>query len=725
MSFKQRIFNWIAKLEDKKAKLEEQKRDLSQPIPNKDGKESKGDKAKRIFKKLIPLFIIIAILALIIGLAVGLTNRPTSYSLPGPIKNDGTGLVVVGKKVTINTENPAKTVTINNYETDLLKVYYVGSTSQAEMYFDTGSGLPLKIRASYNDTNNDAYFGNIQIASSYAAGTPLGDFRIFIQTQIRNVGVVPSAGFNWGLLVSSLLPIVTLLILLFFYSKMMKKATGGLDIFNMGKTGVKNNKPNVKFTDVAGIAEVKAELNEVVDFIRRPEKYAAMGARCPKGVILYGPPGTGKTLIAKAVAGESNCNFYPISGSAFEDMLVGVGAKRVKDLFATARKSAPSIIFIDEIDSVASKRGKNEIMGGGSGIADQTINQLLAEMDGFDSSAGIVVIGATNRLDVLDDAILRPGRFDRHIQVNLPDISEREEILKIHSKNKNISPKVSLLEIARRTPGFSGAQLENVLNEATLLAVRENQISVTMENLDEAIDRTIGGPQRAIRVMTEEEKRQICYHEAGHALVGLYADSPEVVQKITIIPRGNAAGYTLQTPKDQEKQIQTKENLLDMIRMTLGGRASEEVIFGKDKISTGAANDLYKITRLAKSMVTQLGMSKLGLMQYIPSEGQQPMMKEFSEQTSREIDQAINEIIDNEYTRAKEIINGHKDELELMVETLMVLETIYKHQIDYIHEHKKLPEEAIKAKEEQDKAKSDSESDNSESSSETSSDSEN
>lgn len=689
--FKQKIFNWINKIESKKT-TEETKKDLSQP-DNK--KTLEKTDTKKNTKKFIWIFLIVAVIATIIGVAIWLSNKKTSYSLNGQITSASK---VVDKTVTLVTNNPSETTIIDNYEKDFIKGYWVGSTSNAYLYFKVkGKSLPLEIRAYASD--NIVSLGNWDISKTDSQKPDENqlNFATFIRNVINNGSSPRPAGFDWGLLISSLLPFLTLFILLFFYSRMMKKATGGLDIMNVGKSNVKNNKPNVKFSDVAGIEEVKSELNEIVDYIRRPAKYAEMGARCPKGVILYGPPGTGKTLIAKAVAGESNCNFYPISGSAFEDMLVGVGAKRVKDLFTTARKNAPSIIFIDEIDSVASKRGKNEIMGGSSGIADQTINQLLAEMDGFDTGSGVVVIGATNRLDVLDEAILRPGRFDRHIQVNLPDISEREEILKIHSKNKNISAKVKMIEVARRTPGFSGAQLENVLNEATLLAVRENKMSIGMDEIDEAIDRVIGGPQRKIRVMTEKEKLQIAYHEAGHALVGLYANAPEVVQKITIIPRGQAAGYTLQTPKEQEKQIQTKENLLDTIRMTLGGRAAEEIIFGKDQISTGAANDLYKISKIVKSMVTQLGMSDLGLTQYIPSEGQQPVMKDYSEQTAREIDKTINDIIDKEYQKAKDIIQNNKDELKLIVDTLMILETIHKEQIDYIHEFKQLPKEVIDA----------------------------
>jgi cell division protease FtsH len=472
-------------------------------------------------------------------------------------------------------------------------------------------------------------------------------------------------------------------------------------IFGVGKSQAKLTQSNVKFSDVAGIEEEKAELIEIVDYLKNPDKYAAMGARTPRGVILYGPPGTGKTLLAKAVAGEAKVPFFQVSGSAFEDMLVGVGAKRVRDLFKNAKKAAPSIIFIDELDSVASKRGKFDVAGGGSGLADQTINQLLAEMDGFSTKTGVVVMAATNRLDVIDDAILRPGRFDRHIQVNLPDIKEREAILRIHAKNKNLSSKIHLEDIARRTPGFSGAQLENVLNEATLLTVRFNKTAIGMEEIDEAIDRVIAGPAKHTRVITDEERKQIAYHEAGHALVGLHTPGSDVVEKITIIPRGQAAGYTLSTPEKQEIHIQKKSDLLSIVKGILGGRAAEEITYGKAAISTGAANDLYKVTNIVRSMVTQLGMTdELGMTQYIPSEGQvNPYAaKLYSEDTAKKIDKEINTIINEQYTSAKKIISSNKKELDLIVEALLLLETIVKSQIDYIHKNLKLPKEAIDKK---------------------------
>jgi cell division protease FtsH len=508
----------------------------------------------------------------------------------------------------------------------------------------------------------------------------------------------------------NLLPTILLLaVMIWIMNRAMRMQGGGQgdegSIFGIGKSQAKLAQSNVKFSDVAGIEEEKAELIEIVDYLKNPDKYAAMGARTPRGVILYGPPGTGKTLLAKAVAGEARVPFFQVSGSAFEDMLVGVGAKRVRDLFTKAKKAAPSIIFIDELDSVASKRGKFDVAGGGSGLADQTINQLLAEMDGFSTKTGVVVMAATNRLDVLDEAILRPGRFDRHIQVNLPDIKEREAILRIHSRNKNLSAKVHLEDIARRTPGFSGAQLENVLNEATLLSVRLGKSAIGMDEIDEAIDRVIAGPAKKSRVITDNEKKQIAYHEAGHALVGLHTPGSDVVEKITIIPRGQAAGYTLSTPEKQEIHIQKKSDLLSIVTAILGGRAAEEVIYGKSEISTGAANDLFKVTNIVRSMVTQLGMTDLGMTQYIPSEGQiNPYAaKLYSEQTAQKIDKEINDLIDDQYKKAKAIIEKNRKELDLIVEALILLETIVKNQIDYIHKNLKLPKEAVDKKNQNEK----------------------
>lgn len=645
-------------------------------------------KKKRLFTSLIVLAAVGVPLSLILYFNLRETEISIKVKYIADEADDVTNVKVTstsGKEYVIAPNANAYAYLITN---DYFRVY-VSVNNES---------LPLTFSGYKITDGKDVSF---KIGESIISPTPTTTTYNFLNGLVSNA-VVQSAPFNWMSLISMLIPIAIIIVMIISFTKMSKMQGGGSgqdSIFGMGKSNAKVAKSDVKFDDVAGIQEEKNELIEVVDYLRKPQKYVEMGARTPKGVILYGPPGTGKTLLAKAVAGEAGVPFFQISGSQFEDMLVGVGAKRVRDLFSRARKVAPSIIFIDEIDSVASKRGKNEF---GGGLADQTINQLLAEMDGFNTSTGIVVIAATNRLDVLDDAILRPGRFDRHIQVNLPDIKEREAILKIHSKNKNISSKVSFYDIARRTPGFSGAQLENVLNEATLLAVRNNQTIINEADIDEAIDRVIGGPAKKSKVISEGERKQIAYHEAGHALVGLHTPGTDVVQKITIIPRGNAAGYTMQTPEGPELSIQKKRDLLNNIRMTLGGRAAEEIIFGLDSISTGASNDLYKITNIVRAMVMQLGMTNVGMTQFISSEGSAnpySNQKLYSEHMAQKIDIEIEKIIQAEYTNAKKIITKNKKELDLIVETLLILETILKDQIDYIHKHKKLPSEAIAQKE--------------------------
>ncbi len=714
------MYKWIKKIKLFKSTTEnsltkEKTSDkLSQP---KNGSNvSNGDdksKNKSIFKKILWWVLGLGILAAIIAPIVVSCTRQTEVNL-------SSNATVSVKDNNINFFDQGSNYLVKNDTTSLLSVYYRATQSQFTYYFKvTTNTLPIAIDVRYdqlqlNGTTVDSYkIGQTlitrntdtnEIKVNGVSQQPDSTWNTFFDTLSngRNIATTRPQSFDWlGLLVSLIPTIVLIIIFISIFSMTRRQMSGGMEgIFGASKTNFKETKTNVHFNDVAGIDEVKEELSELVDYVKSPSKYAAMGARAPRGVILYGPPGTGKTLMAKAVAGEANCAFIPTSGSSFEDMLVGVGAKRVRELFAKARKNAPAIIFIDEIDSVAAKRGKNDLVGGGSGVADQTINQLLAEMDGFSTDSGVIVIAATNRLDILDEAILRPGRFDRQIQVTLPDIKGREAILKIHAHNKNLSSDVNLHDIARRTPGFSGAQLENVLNEAAILAVRNNKIVIKTSDIDEAIDRVIGGPARHGRVITESEKRQIAYHEGGHALVGLHSENTEVVQKITIIPRGDAAGYTMQTPSEQERSIQTKEDLLNQVRMTLGGRAAEEVIYGLNKITTGASNDLYKVSRIVKAMVMSLGMSSMGLTQFVPSEGQTSPLQQkmYSEQTARELDKEIETIIQSEYIKAKDIIKKHRKELDLIVETLMLLETIVKEQIDYIHENLKLPPEAIEAK---------------------------
>ncbi|MCI1245234.1 MAG: ATP-dependent zinc metalloprotease FtsH [Bacilli bacterium] len=440
----------------------------------------------------------------------------------------------------------------------------------------------------------------------------------------------------------------------------------------------------IRFTDVAGCDEEKAEMVEMVDYLRQPKKYSKFGARLPKGVLLIGPPGTGKTLLAKAVAGEAGVPFYSISGSDFVEMFVGVGAGRVRDLFKRAKQTAPCIVFIDEIDAVGRQRGAG--MGGGNDEREQTLNQLLVEMDGFEYNSGILVIAATNRDDVLDPALLRPGRFDRIITVSLPNAAGREAIFKVHARNKKIDPSVDFKALAKRTVGFSGADIENILNEAAILAVRFNKDDVGMSEIDEAIDRRIAGPAKSGKGMNDQERKEVAFHEAGHAVIGLVLPYSEKVQKITIIPRGRTGGHVLMAPED-DRFLLTKKELLAQITGLLGGRASEEIFF--DDISTGAENDIQQATKIARMMVTSFGMSELGPIQYENDQGSvflgrdyTNVQRNFSSEVAFEIDKAVRQIIDNAHEHAKKILTEHKKDVILIADTLLEKETITAEEID-------------------------------------------
>ncbi len=511
---------------------------------------------------------------------------------------------------------------------------------------------------------------------------------------------IVEAGSSWMSLVTSFLPMIILIVFYIWMFNSMSKGGMGGGMFGGKKQRPRETKSDVKFANVAGINEEKQELVELVDYLKNPNKYAQMGARIPKGVLMEGPPGTGKTLLAKAVAGEAGVAFFSMAGSEFEEMFVGLGASRVRDLFSDAKKAAPCIIFIDEIDAVGRKR--NSSMG--TGTTEQTLNQLLVELDGFDTNSGVIVMAATNRVDVLDPALLRPGRFDRTIQISLPDIREREEILKLHAKNKSVSPEINWKRVAERTPGFSGAQLENVLNEAAILVVRDKRKMITLNDIDEAIDRVVGGPAKKSRAMTLQDKQVVSYHEAGHALIGLKLSAASKVQKVTIIPRGNAGGYTIMTPKD-ESNFSSKEDLFASIAGYLGGRAAEEIIFGKDNITTGAHDDLDKATNIARRMVTQFGMSSLGLTKYLTmqeeSYGQTKGI--YSDEVAYKIDTEIDKILTECYNVAFKTINEYRDLLELIAESLRILETITAEQIEYINKNNKLPKEVILEKERKEK----------------------
>ena len=502
----------------------------------------------------------------------------------------------------------------------------------------------------------------------------------------------------------NVLPMVIILgVAFYFITKQMGSGNKSMD-FGRSKARLSGGETKVTFKDVAGLEEEKEEMSELIDFLKNPKKFQKMGARIPKGVLLVGPPGTGKTLLAKAVAGEANVPFYFISGSEFVELFVGVGASRVRDMFKQAKQSAPCLVFIDEIDAVGRQRGAG--LGGGHDEREQTLNQLLTEMDGFGANEGIIIIAATNRPDVLDPALLRPGRFDRQVTVNYPDAKGREEILGVHAKGKTFAPNVTLSNIAKRTVGFSGADLENLLNEAALLTVRRNKKAITMAEIDEAHDRVLMGPAKKSHKYTDKEKRTVAYHEAGHAVVGIKLDGANDVQKITIIPRGQAGGYNLMLPKE-ETYLRTKKELLDSISGFLAGRVAEETMF--NEVTTGAQNDFQQATKIARAMVTEYGMSDLGPIQF---EEQQSSVflgrdynkaQNFSHEVAKQIDEEVRKIITAQYEVTKKIIKENMDLLKLIAETLLEYETITKEQIDYLVKNGHMPEEDIKAHEEIDK----------------------
>ena len=503
----------------------------------------------------------------------------------------------------------------------------------------------------------------------------------------------PSSSWIFSFLINVLPLIILVAVGFFFISKQMGSANKSMD-FGKSRARLSDDRKKVTFKDVAGLTEEKEEVKELIDFLKNPKKFQSMGARIPKGVLLVGPPGTGKTLLARSVAGESNVPFYFISGSDFVELFVGVGASRVRDMFKQAKHNAPCLIFIDEIDAVGRQRGAG--LGGGHDEREQTLNQLLTEMDGFGANEGIIIMAATNRPDVLDPALLRPGRFDRQITVNLPDVKGREEILEVHAKGKIFAKGVNLSNIAKRTVGFSGADLENLLNEAALLAVRRDKKAITMSEIDEAHDRVLMGPAKVTKKYTEQEKKVVAYHEAGHAVVGIKLEGANEVQKITIIPRGSAGGYNLMLPKE-ETFLSTKKELLETISGLLGGRVAEELVF--KEITTGAHNDFEKATKIARAMVTEYGMSDLGPVQFEHQESSVFLGRDynksrnFSSQVAFEIDQEQRKIINECYEKTKKIIKENRDLLDLIANTLLEYETITKEQIDYLVEHGCMPDE--------------------------------
>lgn len=526
----------------------------------------------------------------------------------------------------------------------------------------------------------------------YKVMLPMNDLSFYKKLEESNVDISvkkPNDSSQTIAILSAVLPVLLIIGFIILMAKTLQ--SGGSQAMSFGKSKAKlmlDSKVKITFKDVAGIDEEKQELEEIVDFLKNGEKYIKLGAKIPKGVLLVGVPGTGKTLMAKAVAGEAGVPFFSISGSDFVEMFVGVGASRVRDLFEQAKKHQPCIIFIDEIDAVGRQRGAG--MGGGHDEREQTLNQLLVEMDGFDENTNIIVIAATNRPDILDNALLRPGRFDRQIVVHRPDILGREQILNVHAKNKPLAEEVDLKVLAKRTPGFTGADLQNLLNEAALLAARNNKEKIEMPDLEEAIDKVIAGPEKKSRIISDEEKENTAYHEVGHALLAKLLKDTDPLHKVSIIPRGMALGITMTLPEKDHLTLK-KSQLLDRITMLLGGRVAEEIIYGPDCITTGASNDLEKVTATARNMVTTYGMSfKMGNMAYGKSQEHVFMgrdfghSKDYSEEIAADIDREVKKIVDERYNLAKELLLGNRDMLEVIARELLEKETLDEEEFEAI-----------------------------------------
>ncbi|MGG1313971.1 ATP-dependent zinc metalloprotease FtsH [Cohnella laeviribosi] len=564
---------------------------------------------------------------------------------------------------------------------ELLAVVQQGNVKDLQLQADNGTYL---VTGHYKerpaDRKSDAFAGRIMLTDravdEFAAmAVEKGAIVHFKEMKTQSF---------WLTFLTSIIPFVIMFILFFFLINQAQG--GGGKVMNFGKSKARlynEDKKRVTFEDVAGADEEKQELVEVVEFLKDPRKFAALGARIPKGVLLNGPPGTGKTLLARAVAGEAGVPFFSISGSDFVEMFVGVGASRVRDLFENAKKNAPCIIFIDEIDAVGRQRGAG--LGGGHDEREQTLNQLLVEMDGFGANEGIIIIAATNRPDILDPALLRPGRFDRQITVDRPDVKGREAVLKVHARNKPLSKDVRLDTIAKRTTGFTGADLENLLNEAALIAARKNKKEINMAEIDEAIDRVIVGTEKKSRVISEREKRIVAYHESGHTVVGYFLEHADMVHKVTIIPRGRAGGYVIMLPKE-DRMLVTKQELLDKVTGLLAGRVAEELFIGE--IGTGAYSDFKQATSIVRSMIMEYGMSeKLGPMQFGQSQGQVFLGRDlgheqnYSDKIAYEIDQEMRSIIQSCYERAKKLLTEKSEEVHLLAKTLLEQETLELEQI--------------------------------------------
>ena len=568
-------------------------------------------------------------------------------------------------------------VAITAYDYFSVKPQTVEETSYSQFLQKVDEGEVTKVVLTKNSIKATKKDGTE--FTTIAPDSPIGDETLVGKLESKGVDIVaqnPKEPAWWMTLLSSFLPILILIGVWFF---IMNQTQGsGSKVMSFGKSRARlssGDKVKVTFNDVAGADEAKEELQEVVEFLKHPKKFNDLGARIPKGVLLYGPPGTGKTLLAKAVAGEAGVAFFSISGSDFVEMFVGVGASRVRDLFAQAKKNSPCIIFIDEIDAVGRQRGAG--ISGGHDEREQTLNQLLVEMDGFAANEGIIIIAATNRPDILDQALLRPGRFDRQIVVDKPDVTGRMAILKVHSKGKPIAKDVDMDVLARRTPGFTGADLANLVNEAALLAARRNKREINMIELEESIERVMAGPERKSKVMSDDEKKLTAYHEGGHALVGMMLKHADPVHKVTIIPRGRAGGYTLMLPKE-DRNYATRSELLDRLKVAMGGRVAEEIVL--DEISTGASQDIQQASRIVRSMIMQYGMSDvIGPVAYGADQtqqyfGQNP--RNYSEEVASEIDKEIHKYLEEAYQACRDIINENRDKLDLIANALMEKETL-------------------------------------------------
>ena len=606
-----------------------------------------------------------------------------------------------------NTQIYNYSVTTNGYEVSV-QLHVVEKNADTDQVTNTYYYTFVTDRDVFFDDNYRPYtIENGEV--TYIAGDPNSltnfmDAEVYSASNGQNIGTVEpyreNAFLTW---LPTILYFVITIALFYFVFKMLMSAGGAnKNAFDFNKSRARRvDDSKIKFKDVAGCDEEKAEMVEIVEYLKDPKKFTKYGAKLPKGVLLVGPPGTGKTLLAKAVAGEAGVPFYSISGSDFVEMFVGVGAGRVRDLFKTAKQNAPCVVFIDEIDAVGRQRGAG--LGGGNDEREQTLNQLLVELDGFEDNSGIIVIAATNRSDVLDPALLRAGRFDRQITVTLPDKEGREAIFKVHARNKKLDPSIDFGQLAKRTIGFSGADIANILNEAAILAVRAKREAITMADIDEAIDRRIAGIAKSTKGLSEKERRQVAYHESGHAIIGLTLKDSDKVRKITIIPRGQTGGHVLMGP-EEDRFLMTKNELVAKIIGYLGGRSSEEIFF-KD-VSTGASNDIEMATRIARSMVVEYGMSSLGPIQYEKDSGSVFLgrdytntQRNFSIQVADEIDKEVRKIIEDAHSEALRIINERKDDVTLIAETLLEYETINEEQIDYLLKNRRMPENIVTQKE--------------------------